>query len=87
MAAAAINALQKASSNTGSAFVAAGVAATQLEATVTDGVPVGLQQLRVLDLSVAGGSSGGLSGSLPGAFDAMQGLQVGSRALAELPLI
>jgi hypothetical protein len=82
MAAAALQALalQTASSNTGSARAAenststAGVAATQ---ATMDGMPMGLQQLRVLDLSVSVGGRGGLSGSLPGAFAPMQGLQVG----------
>jgi hypothetical protein len=40
------------------------------------GAVIGLQQLHVLDLSIAGGSRGGLSGSLPGSFAAMKQLQV-----------
>jgi hypothetical protein len=40
------------------------------------GVAVGLQQLRVLDLSVDVGGRAGLSGSLPGSFAAMKHLQV-----------
>jgi hypothetical protein len=45
-------------------------------AVASDGVPLGLQQLRVLDLSVSGGGVGGLSGSLPGSFAAMKQLEV-----------
>jgi hypothetical protein len=37
---------------------------------------IGMQQLRVLDLSVDGGGRGSLSGSLPGSFAAMKQLEV-----------
>jgi hypothetical protein len=93
MAAAAVQALQNASSNTGAVLAAtsstssAGVAATQLQTTGTNGVPVGLQQLRVLDLSVAGGGSGGLRGSLPGGFAAMKQLEVRYEAVAALDVL
>jgi hypothetical protein len=77
-------AMQAALSDAGpNADGSAAVAATaRRSAVASDGVPVGLQQLRVLDLSVAGGGSGGLSGSLPGAFAAMKQLEVRCEAVA-----
>jgi hypothetical protein len=51
------------------AAAAAKIAAVELSA-------LGLQQLRVLDLSVSGPGKGGLTGVLPGSYAAMEQLQV-----------
>jgi hypothetical protein len=65
----------------------AAVAATARGSAVASaGVPIGLQGLRVLDLSVSGGGRGGLSGSLPGAFAAMKQLEVRCEAVAAVLL-
>jgi hypothetical protein len=51
-------------------------AAARLQPALDQPGPLGLLQLRVLDLSVSGPGRGGLTGVLPGSFAAMTQLQV-----------
>jgi hypothetical protein len=62
------------SSESGHTPVAAAAAA---KIAAVEPSALGLQQLRVLDLSVSGPGKGGLTGALPGSYAAMELLQVG----------
>jgi hypothetical protein len=59
--------------------------ATKLRASAASSALMGLQHLRVLDLSVAGSNRGKLAGTLPGSFAAIKRLEVNRVMLSAHP--